>query len=169
MNYLRSLYLKAILNFLPLVAVVVILVLNLTKWGIFVLVFGGLIALGRVIVAVDILKCIHMLQTMGLAELADSEEPVPEHKGYAITRTFLWGFDRNLCIPLSEIEAVKPVLVRCVNNFSKNRATLRVYTKKGPAFYVLHHGGLASERDYDDVSYCVRDLSRILPELKLKR
>lgn len=170
MKLLRWMYMKAVLNLLPMLAVIIALLIfwHHSGVGILILIFGGAFALGRASKSLDIFKSIGMLNTEVLVERAVIEEPTREHYGYAITHTFAWGFDRDVCIPLQEIVAVKPVLIQCVNNNAKSRAMLKVYTRNGSSLYLMYRGSSATERDYDSVRYCIRDLSRILPNLEIR-
>ena len=150
--------------------VCLILPIGAAKGGIALLgcVFGGLYFVVAVAKAGASKKNLDYLKANGYYERMCEEYPGHIDDYFTFTETFAFSKNRNLCLPVERVCALKPHMVNCINNSSKSKIELTVYMDDGEKYCFLLKTGALTESKKATLRSCVELFMFKNPSIVLK-
>ena len=156
---------------LAVCVVALFLPIGSAKGGVLMLgcIFGGLYFWIAAAKATASNKNLAYLQQNGYYEQMCKEYPGEIEGDYIFTDTFAFSNNRNLCLPVSRVQALKPTVAKYINNASKSKIELTVFMDNGEKYcFLLKTGKITHEREMLLVN-CVAIFMEKNPAIVLKR
>lgn len=121
-------------------------------------------AIPAIILVVKSSKNLSYLKQNGYYEAMCAETPQPDDD-YAVSETFVFSFNRRLCLPIKEIKSFNISGKRYVNSITKSSAQLTIWLNNGDSYCFMLYSGLSFEHGKDVIVDCMNAVLKKNPRI----